>query len=101
MSGQPTTGNVETEFELAERQAYTDMYDALTRLEGNKDFQELILKGYLRDKAVEKTSLLAVPSMQGSRSQIFEALAGISHFENHLNMIKSLGAPVEDDDELE
>lgn len=101
MDNQNPTGNVETEFELAERQTYIEMYEALSRLENNEDFKKLVLEGYLREKAVEMTSLLAVSGMQSSRSQIFEALAAISHFENYLNMVKSLGAPAVEDDELE
>lgn len=100
-SNQNPTENVETEFELAERQTFIEMYEALTRLENNEDFKKIILEGYLREKAVEMTSLLAVPNMQGSRSQIFEALSAISHFENYLNMVKTLGAPAIEDDELE
>lgn len=97
----------EVELETAERTNLVEKYDALALLmnentEAGKAFKKLILEGYLQNKAVEFTSLLAVPSMQGSRSQIFEALAGISHFESYLNMIQNLGAPAtEDEDDLE
>ena len=100
----PNTEDVE--LEMAERQALVEKYEALQVLtnehsEAGKAFKKLILDGYLKDKAVEFTSLLAVPGMQGSRSQLFEALAAISHFENYLNMVNNLGAPANDDEELE
>jgi hypothetical protein len=96
----------EVDLEMAERQELVEKYDALQVLtnehsEAGKAFKKLVLDGYLKDKAVEFTSLLAVPGMQTSRSQLFEALAAISHFENYLSMISNLGAPANEDDELE
>lgn len=89
----------EVELELAERQTLISKYEALARLSDNKDFKEVVLDGYLKEKAVEFTSLLAVPAMQNQRSQLFEALAAISHFENYLHMINQLGAPLNEEDE--
>ena len=88
------------ELETVEIQKLKETYEALQRLKENSDFQTVVLDGYLKDKAVEMTSLLAVPGMAGQRSTIFEALAAISHFENYLHMIENLGAPdLEDEDE--
>lgn len=94
----------EVELELAERQADVERYEAMKLLydettPAGKAFKTLILDGYMREKAVELTSLLAVPSMQQHRSHLFEKLAGISHFENYLHMVENLGAPINEDEE--
>ena len=96
----------EANLELADRSSIVAKYEALELLKdantpAGKAFKTLILDGYMKDKAVEFTSLLAAPGMQGQRSIIFEALAGISHFENYLHMVENLGAPLDDEDELE
>ena len=104
MSNQNPTEEVETELEMAERVVLQEKYEAFALLhddstEAGKAFKVLIRDGYIKDKAVEFTSLLAVPAMQNQRSQLFEALASISHFENYLLMVSSLGAPVNEDEE--
>jgi hypothetical protein len=52
MNGQPQnpTENVDKEFELelAERQSWIEMYEALQRLEENKDFKKIILERSLK-----------------------------------------------------
>ena len=88
----------DVELESIETQEFREKYEALTRLENNEDFKLLVLDGYLKDKAVEYTSLLAVPAMAQNRSQLFEALAAVSHFEQYLHMVYNLGAPVPEEE---
>lgn len=92
----------DVDLEYIELEGFREKYEALKRLEENEDFKLVVLDGYLKEKAVEFTSLLAVPSMLANRSQIFEALAAVSHFEQYLHMLYNVGAPVEveeDEDE--
>jgi hypothetical protein len=104
MNGQPQnpTENVDKEYELelAERQSWIEMYEALQRLEENKDFKKIILDGYLKDSAVDKVSLLATDYVRtrNLRATIFEELVAISALEGYLHTIKNMGAPVEDDE---
>lgn len=98
MSNHTNPTDTVEELEMAERIDLEAKYKALVELKEDKRFQVLVLDGYLKEKAVEMTSLLAVPGMQAQRSQLFEALAAISHFENYLMMVESLGAPVEDEE---
>ena len=96
----PETVNVE-ELEAAEKAVDSKKYEALTRLLENEDFKTVVLDGYLKDEAARITSLLAVPSEQQFRSQMFEGLAAISHFEYYLQTLTILGAPENTDDESE
>ena len=75
------------------------MYEALQRLEKNKDFQTVILEGYFRDKAVNGVSMLAEPSIkqQGQRGDIMEDMVAISNLQYHFKMIKNLGSIAQDD----
>ena len=84
---------------------WVDMNDALDRLEENRDFQLVIMQGYFHDLAVNQTSLLASQSTikNGTRNQNLEKLVSISRLQDHLLLIKDLGArpTVEDVEELE
>lgn len=100
--------NVEMELELASRADLVAKYEALQRLKENKDFQKVILDGYLKDSAVDKVSLLATDYVRnnGLRATMFEELVAISAFEGYLHMIDNLGASTvadmqEEDDEIE
>ena len=88
-----------TELETVENQYWVDMYEALQRLEKNKDFQTVILEGYFRDKAVNGVSMLAEPSIkqQGQRGDIMEDMVAISNLQYHFKMIKNLGSIAQDD----
>jgi hypothetical protein len=97
--------NVE-ELEMADRTAMVKKYEALELLtdettEAGKAFKILILDGYLKERAAEVTSLLAVPAMQPYRSVNFEQLAAISQFEQYLSTVYTLGAPANEDEEIE
>lgn len=88
-----------TELETVENQYWVDMYEALQRLEKNKDFQAVILEGYFRDKAINGVSMLAEPSIkqQGQRGDIMEDMVAISNLQYHFKMIKNLGSIAQDD----
>lgn len=84
------------------------MLEALERLENNKDFQKVILNGYMVDESLRLSSLLANPTIktQGKRTDIMEMLVAISTFGEYMNTIKAMGAtakyqqenPIEDDE---
>lgn len=75
------------------------MWEAVERLRKNEDFQKVILEGYLQKRAVDGVSMLATQHViqNGLRSQVMESLIAISHLEDYLLMIESLGnIPPED-----
>ena len=93
------------ELETIERVDLTRKWEALERLKENPDFKVVVLDGYLKEKAIEFTSLLATDYVRRNnlRSTIFEQLAAISCFGEYLHMIENLGAPasmLEDDEEI-
>lgn len=93
------------ELETIERAGLTRKWEALERLKENPDFKIVVLDGYLKEKAIEFTSLLATDYVRRNnlRSTIFEQLAAISCFEEYLHMIENLGAPtsmLEDNEEI-
>lgn len=95
----------QVDLETVERAELTKKWDALQRLKDNPDFKTVVLDGYLKEKAVEFTSLLATDYVRRNnlRSTIFEQLAAISCFEEYLHMIENLGAPasmLEDGEEI-
>lgn len=77
---------------------WTSLYFALDRLMNNKDFQEVILKGFFRDRAANGASLLANPGIvaNGERKDIFEELVSISQLQYYFQTIANLGAPAEE-----
>lgn len=87
------------ELETIETQHYVDMKQALERMEKTADFQLVIANGYMKDKALDAVSLLAVPAIkqQGQRPDIMEDLVSISNLKYHFAMIKNLGASAEMD----
>lgn len=100
-----STDNVE-ELELADKVVAAEKFEALELLldentEAGKAFKVLILDGYLKDEAARTTSLLAEPSMQQYRPQLFEGLTGISQFEQYLKVTQVLGAPETDESDEE
>ena len=76
----------------------------LTELENDVRFQRLITNGYFKDFVINQTSMLASDSIirEGKRNVIIEQLVAVSHFQEHLMMIKNLGSiPTEDESEVE
>ena len=81
---------------------WVDLWASLERLQGNKDFQRVVLEGYFKDKAINGVSLLAQDAIVtgGHRSAVMEDLIAISSLEDFFVTIENLGTiPPEDDDE--
>ena len=99
MMSNPTAEQVE--LEMAERTALVQKYEALQRLKENKDFQVLVLEGYLKEKAVDGVSLLGTEYVMNNnlRGKLMEELVAISRFQMYMQMIENLGAPASEDDE--
>ena len=90
----------ETRLETIERQYWVDQKNALDRLHDNKDFQEVVLKGFFKDLAINQTSLLATDHVvkSGARTAVMEKLIAISHLQDHFITITNLGSVTEDDE---
>lgn len=90
------------ELETVSRGKLVEKYEALQRLKENKDFQVVVLDGYLKEKAIDQVSLLGTDYVRKNnlRGILMEELVAISVFEEYLHMIEGLGAPVDDEDEL-
>ena len=83
---------------------WRDLKESLENLEKNKDFQKLILEGYLKDKAINGVSLLASPQIKQNnlRGNVMESLVAISQLEDFFLTVKAMGEDIpEDDDESE
>jgi len=80
-----------------ENMYWTEMNDALSRLEENKDFQKLILDGYFKDFAANQTSMLAMDYTRKTqtRPEIFERLVAISNLQDYFITIKNMVPPTE------
>lgn len=91
--------NQETDVELetTERQHWIDQYEALKRLRDNEDFKTVILEGYIKNKAVDGVSLLALPAVKksGERGDIMEELVAVSNLQYHFQMLENLGSIAE------
>ena len=80
------------------------MYEALSRLHDNPDFQKIILEGYFKAEPVRITSLLATDYVrrEGVRPVLMEKLVAISTLEDYFQTIVQLGhVPDDDEDEGE
>ena len=66
------------------------MGEALKALREDKNFQTVILEGYLQGKVLASVSLLAVPQIkaQGRRSDIMEDLVAASNLQFFFQMIE-------------
>lgn len=95
------------DLETAEMNHHVEMGEALKRLRENKDFQTVIMEGYLKDKVLASVSLLGVPqiSEQGKRPGVMEDLVSASNLQYFFQQIDAfyLGAtePVLSDAEEE
>jgi hypothetical protein len=74
--------------ELEFREEVAVKGEALARLSTNKDFQEVILEGYLKQKVLDSVSLLAEPSMDKYKSKILEDIVSASGLGYYLNSIE-------------
>lgn len=87
------------ELETADTHYWADMLDALERLEQNPDFQKVIQKGFILDKAMNGVSLLARDDVKkrGERPDVMEELVGISILQDFLFTVKQLGTGARQD----
>lgn len=90
----------ENELLTVENSNFILKYEALKRLEQNKDFQTLILEGYLGEKALSSVSLLARPDIKkrNERGDVMEDLVAISNLRYYLFMVRQLGESAEYDE---
>lgn len=88
MSNQPTEV-----LETTDTAYWADMLDSLERLQHNPDFQKVINKGYLQEKALNGVSLLARDDVKkrGERPDVMEELVAISALQDYLFTIYNLG----------
>jgi len=96
---QPTE---EVELEMVENEYWARKAEKLLRLMENEDFKDVILEGYLKDRAVDQTSLLATDYIRqsGTRPMVMENLVAISAFESWMRMVVDKGTmPFNDEDE--
>lgn len=84
----------EMELETVELTKAYELGEALYRLEKNKDFQLVISEGYMKEKALDSVSLLAVDQIkkQGVRPDIMEDLVAISNLGEYFRMLKNFHA---------
>lgn len=100
MSNQDITDVVES----AELDQYVQLGEALEWLENTKQFQTLILNGYMRDKVLESVSLLGHHDIkkQGLRPEVMEDLVAASNLGEYFRMVKNFHAgAVQDLDTLD
>lgn len=90
-----------------ENKYWVDMHKALERLHSNPDFQQVILKGYFQDRAVNGVSMLANRGViEGNkRGQVMEELVAVSHLQDFFITVTNLGGipdvnVADDDDEI-
>lgn len=95
----------ELELEAIQIEEYLHMGEALLRLEKNPDFMLVITEGYLKQKALNSMSMLAVPAIKkrGERPELMEDLISISNLNYHFAMIKNFheGAIQTDHDDVD
>ena len=88
--------------ETADNSYVVMMYEALSRLHDNPDFQKVILEAYFKDEPIRITSLLATDyaRREGVRPVLMEKLVAISSLEDYFQTIIQLGN-IPDDEEDE
>lgn len=81
--------NENVELETTEIEHFIDMGQALDRLRNNEDFKKVILDGYIKYKAADSVSLLALPAIKkrGERGDIMEDLVAISNLQFYFMFI--------------
>lgn len=82
--------NEDLELETIEMEHHMEMGEALNRLKENKDFQKIIIDGYLKDKVLASVSLLAVPQIsdQGRRPGVMEDLISASNLQYFFKQVE-------------
>lgn len=84
-----------------ENSYWAEMWESLSRLKQNPDFQRLILNGYFKDKAINGVSLLAQDGIvqNGLRPAVMEDLVAISKLEDFFITVENLGTVAPDEEE--
>lgn len=92
---------VDEQLLTVENQYWVDLKADLDWLTENKRFQNLILNGYFKDKAINGVSLLAQDAIVkgGHRPAVMEDLVAISKLQDFFITVENLGTVVEDDDD--
>ena len=93
------TNQEELELETVENEQWIGRYEAYQRLLQNKDFQNVIMEGYIRDRSLHGVSMLANEGVkrQGQRPDVMEMLVAVSTLQDYFKMLKNLGAIAKDD----
>lgn len=68
------------------REKVNTLFGALLNLGEDNNFKKVFSEGYLQEFAVRQTSLLAVDRID--RTELLEALVGISHFQQYLLQVQ-------------
>jgi hypothetical protein len=80
----------EIEATIEEANEMIGLYNRCERLFKNKDFKEVIMKGYFENEAIRLTSLLGHPQMQGEQTQknIINDLKGIAALQGYISKLE-------------
>lgn len=85
----PQTQEEDYGVSLEQAQAVITEGEKVFRLMQNKDFQDIIMNGFIKQSALNKVSLLAVPSMQEHKDNIILELEAISILDGFLRNIQN------------
>lgn len=77
------------ERDIARAKTLIEFGNSLTRLKVNRDFKEVVLKGYFEAEAIRLVHLKAEPHMQSAESQmsIVNQIDAIGSFSGYLNAV--------------
>lgn len=86
----------EIELGIEEAKKYIEKKAAVLRLENNRDFKKLVMKGFFEDEASRLALLSADPRLKPEdRQDIMEKLKAISHFHQYIHGIIMQGSVAE------
>ena len=79
---------------------YNDRAESLNRLFDDKDFQKVIVEGYLKEEALRLTGLLGHDHIrkQNLRPEIMERLIAISNLQDYFRTVYDMAVPAYDDE---
>lgn len=82
------------EQDITKSKVVVDFAATLTRLKANRDFRDVVIKGYFETEAVRLVHLKAEPHMQSADSQmsILNQIDAIGAFSGYLNTVLAKGA---------
>jgi hypothetical protein len=94
------------EASITQNKALVDNASALERLRNNRDFKQVIAKGYFEQEAVRLVHLKADPSQKSDASQAsivkqLDAIGSLSQYLQDILMLASMGAKgIQADEEM-